>query len=320
VTREDLEDNEDPEDSRESRRQAACPKTVLSVLSVFSVFFVLPPPPLPSSHPPKKKEHHPMADGFIPLHGGYQKLKSYQKSVIILDGTKYFCRRFYPHDHRQVDQMAQAARSGKQNIAEGSLASATSKRTEIHLTNVAKASLGELLEDFEDFLRDRKLSKWDKNHPGSLELTARSRQGEETYEKYRDAIEHESSEISANTLRHITLQAIFLLDRQIQRLEQDFLKEGGIRERMTKARLENRNTTPSSRSSRSSSPSSVSSVSSAPSMSSITPQCPACGSPMKRRTARQGQNAGNDFWGCSKYPDCRGTRNLEDGERAKGGW
>jgi four helix bundle suffix protein len=244
-----------------------------------------------------------MQDGFIPPHGGYQKLKSYQKSVIILDGTKYFCRRFYPHNHRQVDQMTQAARSGKQNIAEGSLASATSKRTEIHLTNVAKASLGELLEDFDDFLRDRKLPKWDKNHPDSLELTTRSREGEETYEKYQDAIEHESLEISANTLRHITLQAIFLLDRQIQRLEQDFLKEGGIRERMTKARLENRNASTASRSS----------------MSSITPQCPACGSPMKRRTARQGQNAGNDFWGCSKYPDCRGTRSLEDGRRAKGG-
>lgn len=90
-------------------------------------------------------------DGFIPKHGGYQKLITYQKSVIILDGTKYFCRKYFHKFDRMIDQMEQAARSGKQNIVEGSMASATSKETEIKLTNVARASFEELKEDYKDF-------------------------------------------------------------------------------------------------------------------------------------------------------------------------
>lgn len=253
-----------------------------------------------------------MPDGFIPAHGGFRKLKSYQKSSIVYDGTQHFCRRFYRGNHRQIDQMVQAARSGKQNIVEGSLASATSKRTELHLTNVAKASLGELLEDFEDFLRIRNLPAWDTRHPESQALTQLSRQGEETYQKYRAEIESESPEIAANTLRHLTIQAIYMLDRQIRRLEQDFLEQGGIRERMTTARLEARQTRSPSSQFSTSSPSSSSSQ--APS-----PACPQCGEPMVQRTARQGQSAGNTFWGCAQFPNCRGTRPIEEktGERRR---
>ncbi len=241
-----------------------------------------------------------MSPGFIPPHGGYKQLKSYRKALIICDATLYFCARFFPHNRRQTDQMEQAARSGKQNIGEGSLASATSKQTEIHLTNVAKASLGELQEDYEDFLRANGLPTWDKDHPSARRLTELSRRADDVYETYRADIEHESAEISANSIRHLIIQAAFLLSRQIQRLEQDFLQKGGIRERMTTARLDAR------------------AASSAP-VAIAAPVCPLCRSGMLRRTARTGANAGRDFWGCSAYPKCRGTRRFEEPEEGQGG-
>ncbi len=178
--------------------------------------------------------------GFIPPHGGYRRLKSYIKAEIVYDATVYFCGRFHAHNRRQTDQMEQAARSGKQNIAEGSLASATSKRTEVHLTNVARASLGELLEDYHDFLRTRGLPCWTPEHPEAARLSGLARLPDESYATYRSRIEDAAPEVSANTIRHLILQACFLLDRQIGRLERDFVREGGIRERMTAARLKAR--------------------------------------------------------------------------------
>src|SRR5690606_39103847 len=109
-------------------------------------------------------------EGFIPKHGGYQKLITYQKAEIIYDGTVYFTKRFFTKYDRTIDQMVQAARSGKQNIAEASMASATSKETEIKLTNVARASLEELLIDYKDFLRTNKLPLWDKEHKLTVRL------------------------------------------------------------------------------------------------------------------------------------------------------
>ena len=111
-------------------------------------------------------------EGFIPPHGGYRSLITYQKSEIIYDGTVYFTNRFFKKFDRTIDQMVQAARSGKQNIVEASMASATSKETEIKLTNVARASLEELLIDYEDFLRTHKLQLWGKDH----KLTTRFRE------------------------------------------------------------------------------------------------------------------------------------------------
>jgi four helix bundle protein len=105
-----------------------------------------------------------MSDGFIPKHGGYKKLLSYQKAEIVYDATVFFCARFIDKRSRTHDQMIQAARSGKQNIIEGSMASATSKESEIKLTNVARASLEELLADYRDFLRGRGVSEWPKDH------------------------------------------------------------------------------------------------------------------------------------------------------------
>src|SRR5512139_3229580 len=102
---------------------------------------------------------------LIPPHGGYRKLRSFQSAQLVYDATVFFCNRFIEKRSRTHDQMIQAARSGVQNIAEGSVASATSKKTELKLTGVARASLEELLLDCEDFLRQRGLPLWAKDHP-----------------------------------------------------------------------------------------------------------------------------------------------------------
>jgi four helix bundle suffix protein len=180
--------------------------------------------------------------GFIPVHGGYRNLFSYQKAEIIYDGTVYFTSRFFNKYDRTIGQMVQAARSGKQNIAEGSMASATSKETEIKLTNVARASLEELQIDYEDFLRTQKLPVWDKNH----RLVARLRELNRSvpnpgYETFKKAIEHESPEICANTMITLIKICTYLLKQQLKQLEIAFVKEGGLRERMTRARINERN-------------------------------------------------------------------------------
>ena len=111
-----------------------------------------------------------MSSGFIPPHGGYKKLLSYQKAEIIFDATVYFCKRFIRLGDRTHDQMVQAARSGKQNIIEGSMASGTSKEMELKLTNVARLSLEELLADYRDFLRNRKIEEWPATHRYAVRL------------------------------------------------------------------------------------------------------------------------------------------------------
>lgn len=179
--------------------------------------------------------------GFIPKHGGYQKLITYQKAEIIYDGTVYFTKRFFRKYDRTIDQMVQAARSGKQNIAEASMASATSKETEIKLTNVARASLEELMLDYKDFLRTNKLPLWDKEHRLTQRLRELNRTPNATYETFRKAIENESPEICANVMIGLIIIATYLLNQQMKSLEKTFLEEGGLRERMTKARLNIRN-------------------------------------------------------------------------------
>jgi four helix bundle suffix protein len=136
--------------------------------------------------------------------------------------------------------MIQAARSGKQNIVEGSKASLTSTQTEIKLTNVARASLEELLVDYEDYLRVRDLRIWDKESPEAMFVRKLGRNPNETYDTYREFCETRSAEVVANIAICLNHQANYLLDRQIRRLEQDFIKEGGIRERMTAARRRSR--------------------------------------------------------------------------------
>ena len=178
--------------------------------------------------------------GFIPPHGGYQSLLSYQKAQIVHDATIYFCNRFFEKRDRTHDQMVQAARSGKQNILEGSVASGTSKETEIKLTNVARASLEELLEDYRDFLRNRGLSEWDKYHPYTKRLRQLNRLPGSNYETFRKGIENQDPAISANVVIGLIKLTCYLLDQQLRQLERAFLDEGGLRERMTRARLAHR--------------------------------------------------------------------------------
>ncbi len=191
-----------------------------------------------------------MSEGFIPPHGGYKKLLSYQKSEIVYDATVFFCDRFIDRRSRTHDQMIQAARSGKQNIVEGSMASATSKESEIKLTNVARASLEELLADYLDFLRARGLQEWPGEHAYSLRLRSLNRIPDATYETFRKGIENPAPEIAANVIIGLIRVTTYLLDQQIRHLERSFLKEGGLRERMTRARLEERGKPPTTKGTR----------------------------------------------------------------------
>ncbi|HWQ25981.1 MAG TPA: four helix bundle suffix domain-containing protein [Chlorobaculum sp.] len=179
-------------------------------------------------------------EGFIPPHGGYRNLLSFRKAEIIYDATVSFTRRFFHCRDRTVDQMVQAARSGKQNIIEGSMASGTSKETEIKLTSVARASLEELLADYRDYLRVSGLEEWDSGHPYAVRLRELNRLPDAGYETFRSGIEHENPEICANVVIGLIKVCCYLLDRQLRSIERDFLEQGGIRERMTKARLERR--------------------------------------------------------------------------------
>jgi four helix bundle suffix protein len=133
--------------------------------------------------------------------------------------------------------MVQAARSGNKNIAEASQMSGTSKESEIKLTNVARASLEELLGDYEDYLRQRGLEQWEKQSKEAVYVRNVGARDDLTYEAFRDFIETRPAAVVANILICLIHQANYLLDQQIRRLEKDFLKEGGLRERMTRARI-----------------------------------------------------------------------------------
>ena len=181
-----------------------------------------------------------MTEGFIPPHGGYHKLLSYQKSQIVYDATIHFCDRFIDRRSRTHDQMVQAARSGKQNIIEGSMASGTSKEMEVKLTSVARASLEELLADYRDFLRTRGLEEWGKDHRYAQRLRQLNRAPGANFETFRKGIQHADPAICANVIIGMIRVTNYLLDRQLKQLEIAFLKEGGLREAMTRARLASR--------------------------------------------------------------------------------
>lgn len=174
---------------------------------------------------------------FIPPHGGYENLLSFQKARIVYDGTVRFCDRFINKRDRTRDQMIQAARSGKQNILEGSQASGTSKEIEIRLINVARASLEELLEDYRDFLRIAGLPFWGKNSREALFVRRLGSHRDASYETYRAYIETRPSGVVANILICMIHQTNYLLDQQLRQLEKAFLAEGGLRERMRRARI-----------------------------------------------------------------------------------
>lgn len=181
-----------------------------------------------------------MPEPFIPPHGGYEGLLSFQKARMVYDATVWFCGRYLERRDRTNDQMIQAARSGKQNILEGSAASGTSKKMELKLTSVARASLEELLEDYRDFLRVRSLRLWEKNSREATFVRRLARRRDVTYETYRSYIETRPPEVAANIIICLIHQTNYLLDQQIRQLEKAFVTEGGLSERMTKARLAER--------------------------------------------------------------------------------
>jgi four helix bundle suffix protein len=169
--------------------------------------------------------------------GDYHILHSFHKAEVVYDITFRFAHKLFSKGDRTVDQMIQAARSGKKNLLEGSKAGPTSKETELKLTNVARASLEELLDDYRDYLRVREHAEWDKNSRQALYVRRLGRKVPQTYELDREFVETRPPEVIANIALCLIHQANYLIDRQLQRLERDFLKQGGLRERMTCLRL-----------------------------------------------------------------------------------
>jgi four helix bundle suffix protein len=180
------------------------------------------------------------SNNLIPPHGGYRELQSYRMAEIVFDATGVFCDRFIDRRSRTHDQMVQAARSGKQNITEGSMASGTSKKTEIKLIGLARASLEELLLDFQDYLRQQGLPLWGKDDAKAKEIRALAYRSNRSYLTYKTYFEGSSAEIAANTMICLIHQTNYLLDQQLRIVEKEFLKEGGFTERLYRARSQAR--------------------------------------------------------------------------------
>ena len=247
------------------------------------------------------------AEGPLLPYGGYHKLRSYKVATAVYDATVVFCRRFFAHDRRMTDQMVQAARSGVRNISEGSGAAATSRKTEMKLTNVARASLSdELLRDYESFLEQNGLRIWPKDSKEAQVM--RRRLAQDRVRNLAPApaggvrltgllglsefVAEAAPELAGNAMLCAVNQAVYLLRRQLERQGRDFLEQGGFTERLYQQRREKRDHTETSR-------------------EPEVPQCPRCGMRMILRKARQGAHAGKPFWGCSEYPKCRGTRTAD---------
>ena len=261
---------------------------------------------------PDQPDHQMRGRRKLRPSGGYRKTASFQAATVIYDATYWFCEKFLDPRSRMVDQMVQAARSGRQNIAEGSRASATSSQTELRLLNVARASLEELLLDFEDFLRHRHLPQWTPDSAEARAVRAVPRRfredqtdqadltdltDQERWALYAPWLEHADPAVRANTLICLINQANYLLEQQIAAVEEQFVEGGGYSERLAAARLVERErrrhdqADPSDPSDR-------------------IPACPQCGKPMVLRTAKSGRNTGQQFWGCSGYPQCKGAVNT----------
>jgi four helix bundle suffix protein len=243
-------------------------------------------------------------DGVLLPHGGYEHLRSYKVAEAVYDATVVFCDRFIDKRSRTHDQMVQAARSGVRNISEGSGAAATSRKSEMKLTNVARASLNdELLKDYKSFLVQRSLRVWHKDSPEALAM--RQRLQHDTAPslpppvpgKVRltglaglsDFIAKADPELAANAMLCAVNQAAYLLKRQLEGQGREFMAKGGFTESLHASRIRARQ-----------------SLDTDP----AAPTCPSCGKPMRRRTAAKGPHSGKAFWGCSGYPDCKQTLEI----------
>jgi four helix bundle suffix protein len=185
----------------------------------------------PDSHEPER---------VLPPRGDYQTLLSFQKAEVVYDITFRFAHRYLSRGDRTVDQMIQSARSGKQNILEGSKAAQTSKEMEIKLTNVGRASLEELLADYRDYLRVRDLAIWDKDSKEARFVRRIGCKTPQTFEIYREFMETRPAVVVANIALCLIHRTNYLLDQQLKTLEKEFTEKGGLRERMTRVRLANR--------------------------------------------------------------------------------
>ncbi|MEI8241791.1 MAG: four helix bundle suffix domain-containing protein [bacterium] len=240
-------------------------------------------------------------------HGGFRRLHSFTLATIVQVETLRFCRRFLTFDHReagakfydpkgrQYDQMTQAARSGRQNIIEGSERSATSKDTEMKLTDVARASLSELRGDYEVVILDRNQLPWSVHSPEARTVNAISlapapfaddmvhesaKHALEQRKKYAQWLDADDVVVVANALLIIIGRALNMLKSQVEAQGKAFEETGGFRERLMTKRLEARDKD-----------------------KPPAPDCPLCSKPMRRRKSAKG-----DFWGCSTFPECKGTR------------
>jgi four helix bundle suffix protein len=177
---------------------------------------------------------------LIPPHGGYAGLKAYRMAEVVFDGTVAFTKLYIDQKSRTVDQMVQAARSGKQNIAEGSVFSGTSKKMELKLISVARASQTELLEDYKDFLRSTESEPWTKDYQKAIFIRKLCYQSNLSYSTYKSYIEDKGSANAANTLICLIHQTNYLLDRLLSQLERAFVEEGGFTEKLYRVRTEHR--------------------------------------------------------------------------------
>jgi four helix bundle suffix protein len=177
--------------------------------------------------------------GVVGPHGGYSSLKSYRSAEIVYDATVVFCDRHIDRRSRTHDQMVQAARSGKQNIAEGSMASGTSRKTELKLIGVARASLEELLLDYLDYLRQHELPVWQKGDPRAQAVRLLAYSENRSYTTYKSYLES-TPEVAANALVCLVHQTNFLLDQLLRQLDEQFLKKGGFTEKLYRARIQRR--------------------------------------------------------------------------------
>ena len=241
--------------------------------------------------------------------GGYRKMLSFGMTCLVYHATTTFCKRNYSYKNdplgKTTGQMVGAARSARQNIVEGSARAGTSKETELRLLDVAKGSLEELAGDFEAFLSDQLESPWSERDPRTakvkaIEFDRFTKTDDARHEfgvhlldmrkRFAPEIENEDSVHAANAILVVIDRANSLLARQIAKTAEDFLGQGGFTERLSKARLEERDREIAAED---------------------APKCPKCGGPMRKSVARKGANAGNPFWSCRAYPNCDGTRRWQ---------
>lgn len=231
-----------------------------------------------------------MIEEFLKHKGNYRELRCFQLAEHLYDITFVFCQRFIALGDRTKDQMIQAARSIKQNIAEGSCAANMSTQSEMFLTNVGKSSQQELLLDYEDYLITRGLSKWALGDRRLENVRSNLKQ-----RMSREFMIEKAKSWSDETLANVAITLVHQCDKMLTALleyqKQQFLQKGGVKEQMTKARQEAR-------------------ISQSPQIPQNAPLCPLCGKPMLRRMQKRGQMTGREFWGCGEYPQCKGTRPI----------